>query len=151
MARRLLKEAGAEGFSFTLTNRGVPQPYEPVGIWLIDQWRQVGLNVKQVTLETAAWLQAQKSGEHEVSTNAPCNSIVEPDMDLHWFLTTSPVNFSRHKDRVMDELYQKQSRATMWTPRCWRTRRNPANPRWIRGSTFPRKRLDAWRATRAEW
>jgi peptide/nickel transport system substrate-binding protein len=111
-ARRLLKEAGAEGFSFTLTNRGVPQPYEPVGIWLIDQWRQIGLNVKQVTLETAAWLQAQKNGEHEVSTNAPCNSIVEPDMDLHWFLTTSPVNFSRHKDTVMDELYQKQSRTT---------------------------------------
>ncbi len=41
-ARRLLKEAGAEGLSFTLLNRAVPQPYEPVGIWLIDQWRQVG-------------------------------------------------------------------------------------------------------------
>ena len=54
----------------------------------------------------------QKSGEFEVSTNAPCNSIVEPDMDLHWYLTTSPVNFSRHKDTMMDELYQKQSRAT---------------------------------------
>ncbi len=41
-ARRLLKEAGAEGLSFTLKNRGVPMPYEPVAIWLIDQWRQVG-------------------------------------------------------------------------------------------------------------
>jgi peptide/nickel transport system substrate-binding protein len=111
-ARRLLREAGAEGLSFTLTNRGVPQPYEPVGIWLIDQWRQVGLNVKQVTLESAAWLQAQKNGDFEVSTNAPCNSIVEPDMDLHWFLTTSPVNFSRHKDTAMDDLYQRQSRST---------------------------------------
>jgi peptide/nickel transport system substrate-binding protein len=111
-ARRLLKEAGQENLSFTLTNRAVPMPYEPIGIWLIDQWRQVGLNVKQVTLESAAWLQAQKNGEHEVSTNAPCNSIVEPDMDLHWFLTTSPVNFSRHKDTVMDELYLKQSRTT---------------------------------------
>src|SRR5689334_18285932 len=111
-ARRLLKEAGAEGLSFTLTNRAVPQPYEPVGVWLIDQWRQIGVNVKQVMLESAAWLQVQKNGEHEVSTNAPCNSIVEPDMDLHWYLTTSPVNFSRHKDTVMDELYAKQSRAT---------------------------------------
>jgi peptide/nickel transport system substrate-binding protein len=111
-ARRLLKEAGAENLSFTLTNRAVPMPYEPVGIWLIDQWRQIGVNVKQVVLESAAWLQVQKSGEFEVSTNAPCNSIVEPDMDLHWYLTTSPVNFSRHKDTVMDDLYQKQSRAT---------------------------------------
>src|SRR5215468_6776551 len=111
-ARRLLKEAGAENLSFTLLNRGVPMPYEPVGIWLIDQWRQVGLNVKQNVLESTAWLAAQKAGDFEVSTNAPCNSIVEPDMDLHWFLTTSPVNFSKHKDTVMDELYQKQSRAT---------------------------------------
>ena len=81
-----------------------------MGIWLIDQWRQVGLNVKQVVHETAAWHQV-KEGNFEVSTNAPCNSIVEPDMDLHWFLTTSPVNFSKHKDTVMDELYEKQSRA----------------------------------------
>src|SRR3989442_9390643 len=41
-ARRLLKEAGAEGLSFTLLNRAVPMPYEPGGVWLIDQWRQVG-------------------------------------------------------------------------------------------------------------
>jgi peptide/nickel transport system substrate-binding protein len=109
-ARRLLKEAAAEHLSFTLLNRAVPQPYEPVGIWLIDQWRQIGLNVKQVVLESAAWLHAQKTGNFEVSTNAPCNSIVEPDMDLHWFLTTSPVNFSRHQDQVLDELHRKQSR-----------------------------------------
>jgi peptide/nickel transport system substrate-binding protein len=111
-ARRLLKEAGYGNLSFTLTNRAVPQPYEPVGVWLIDQWRQIGVNVKQVMLESAAWPTAQKAGEHEASTNAPCNSIVEPDMDLHWFLTTSPVNFSRHKDTVIDDLYAKQSRAT---------------------------------------
>src|SRR5947207_14378389 len=111
-ARRLLKEAGYENLSFTLLNRGVPMPYEPVGIWLIDQWRQIGLNIKQVVLESASWLQAQKNGDFEVSTNAPCNTIVEPDLDLHWFLTTSPVNFSKHKDTVMDGLYQRQSRST---------------------------------------
>jgi hypothetical protein len=25
-----------------------------------------------------------------------------------------------------------------WTPRCWRTRSNPANLCWKRGATFPR-------------
>jgi peptide/nickel transport system substrate-binding protein len=111
-ARRLLKEAGQENLTFTLTNRAVPMPYEPIGIWVIDQWRQIGVNVKQVFLESAAWLQQQKDGAHEVSTNAPCNSIVEPNLDLHWYLTTSPVNFSRHKDTVMDDLYTRQSRST---------------------------------------
>ena len=110
-ARRLLKEAGQENLTFTLLNRGVPMPYEPVAVWLIDQWKQIGVTVKHTVLETAAWLQAQKNGDFEVSTNAPCNSIVEPDMDLHWYLTTSPVNFSKHKDTVMDDLYTRQSRA----------------------------------------
>lgn len=89
----------------------VPMPYEPVGVWLIDQWRQVGLNAKQVVLETAAWFQAQKTGDFEVAVTAYCNSIVEPDMDLHWFLTTSPWNIGHHKDTMLDELYTKQSRA----------------------------------------
>ena len=111
-ARRLLKEAGQENLTFTLTNRAVPMPYEPVGVWVIDQWRQIGVNVKQVMLESAAWFTAQKEGQHEVSTNAPCNSMPEPDLDLHWFLANSPANYSRHKDTVMDDLYTKQSRAT---------------------------------------
>src|SRR4029453_14767021 len=42
-ARRLLREAGVpDGFTFTFTNRGLPMPYEAVGIWLIDKWGQIG-------------------------------------------------------------------------------------------------------------
>ncbi len=109
-ARRLLKEAGAENLSFTLLNRAVPQPYEPFGIWLIDQWRQVGISVKHLVLETSSWFQALRQGDFEVAVTAPCNSIVEPDLDIHWFLTTSPVNYGKHKDVVMDDLYTRQSR-----------------------------------------
>ena len=36
-----------DGFAFTFKNRGIPMPYEPLGIWLIDQWRQIGVNVKR--------------------------------------------------------------------------------------------------------
>ena len=31
-----------EGFSFNFSNRGIRMPYEPLGVWLIDQWRRVG-------------------------------------------------------------------------------------------------------------
>jgi peptide/nickel transport system substrate-binding protein len=109
-ARRLLKEAGAENLSFTLLNRAVPQPYEPFGIWLIDQWRQIGVTAKHNPVETSSWFGALRSGDFEVAVTAPCNSIVEPDMDIHWFLTTSPVNYGKHKDTVMDDLYSRQSR-----------------------------------------
>ena len=41
-ARKLLQEAGAENLTFKLTNRNVAMPYTPVGVFLIDQWRQIG-------------------------------------------------------------------------------------------------------------
>ena len=109
-ARRLVKEAGVENLSFTLLNRAVPQPYEPFGIWLIDQWRQIGITVKHNAVETSSWFGALRSGDFEVAVTAPCNTIVEPDLDIHWFLTTSPVNYGKHKDAVMDDLYSRQSR-----------------------------------------
>ena len=109
-ARRLLKEAGVENLSVTLVNRAVPQPYEPFGIWVIDQWRQIGVTVKHNPLETSSWFQALRNGDFEVAVTAPCNSIVEPDLDIHWFLTTSPVNYGKSKDTVMDDLYSRQSR-----------------------------------------
>jgi peptide/nickel transport system substrate-binding protein len=43
-AKRLLKEAGAEGLTFELLNRNVDQPYKYVGTWLIDEWSKVGLH-----------------------------------------------------------------------------------------------------------
>jgi peptide/nickel transport system substrate-binding protein len=110
-ARRLLKEAGVENLSFTLLNRAVPQPYEPFGIWLIDQWRQIGVTAKHNSVETSSWFQALRTGDFEVAVTAPCNTIVEPDLDIYWFVTTSPVNYGKHKDTVMDDLYTRQSRA----------------------------------------
>jgi len=112
-ARRLLKEAGAEGLSFTLTNRGVPQPYEPVGIWLIDQWRQVGLNVQQEVIEAAKYYSELRGGNFETAMDFQCGYIVEPDLDLYKFQSkdVSPANYSRYTDSTLDELYQKQSRA----------------------------------------
>jgi peptide/nickel transport system substrate-binding protein len=121
-ARRLLKEAGvAEGFSFTFKNRGIPMPYEPLGVWLIDQWRQVGLNVKQETIEAAKYFAELRGGNFEAAMDFQCGYMVEPDLDLYKFQSgptsadpqgLSDANYTRQKDRVLDELYVKQSRAT---------------------------------------
>jgi len=114
-ARRLLKEAGVpEGFSFTFTNRGVPMPYEPLAVWMIDQWRQIGLNVKQEVLEGAAYFTPLRTGGTQVHMDFQCGYIVEPDLDMYKFLSTSrnPANYGRYSDPVLDDLYDKQSRAT---------------------------------------
>jgi peptide/nickel transport system substrate-binding protein len=112
-AKRLLKEAGVpDGFSFTFKNRGIPHPYEPVGIWLIDQWRQIGLNVKQEFIEASAYHPMLKRGDFEVAMDFQCGFIVEPDLDLVRFVSTSDANYGRHKDTVIDDLYSRQARAT---------------------------------------
>src|SRR6516165_8218161 len=51
-ARRLLKEAGAEGLAFELLNRNIDQPYKFVGTWLIDEWSKIGLRVNQRVVPT---------------------------------------------------------------------------------------------------
>ncbi len=114
-ARRLLREAGVpEGFAFTFLNRGIPMPYEPVGVWLIDQWRQAGLNVKQEVVETAKYFADVRGGNFQVAIHFQCGYIVEPDLDLYMFQSReiSQANYGRYTDKVLDELYQKQSRAT---------------------------------------
>jgi peptide/nickel transport system substrate-binding protein len=114
-ARRLLKEAGVpEGFQFTFTNRGIPMPYEPLGVWMIDQWRRIGLNVNQQVLEAAAYFGPLRKGDFQVAMDFQCGYIVEPDLDMYKFLSSdrNPANYARYKDPVLDKLYDEQSRAT---------------------------------------
>jgi peptide/nickel transport system substrate-binding protein len=114
-ARRLLKDAGVpDGFAFTFKNRGIPMPYEPLGVWLIDQWRQIGLNVKQEVIEPAAYFGVIRKGDFETAMDFQCGYIVEPDLDMYKFLSVdrNPANYGRYTDRVLDGLYDKQSTAT---------------------------------------
>ncbi len=111
-AKRLLKEAGAETLSFTFKNRGIPQPYEPTGIWLIDQWRQIGVTAKQEIVEASAYHPMLKSGDFQVAMDFQCGFIVEPDLDLPRFLSDSDANYGKSNDKALDDLFVKQARAT---------------------------------------
>jgi len=114
-AKRLLKEAGvSEGFSFTLKNRNVKEPYEVTGVYLIDQWRQVGLNVNHVQQEEGPYFNDLRQGNYDAGIDFACDFMDEPDLQLQKFLSAdkSPLNYGRYKDSVLDDLYDKQSRAT---------------------------------------
>lgn len=114
-ARRLLKEAGVpEGFSFTLKNRNVKEPYEIAGVYAIDQWRQVGLNVNHVQQEEGPYFNDLRQGNFDVSIDFQCDFMDEPDLQLFRFISRdrSPINFARYNDSELDELYEKQSKAT---------------------------------------
>jgi peptide/nickel transport system substrate-binding protein len=114
-ARRLLKEAGVpEGVSFTFKNRDIKSPYEPLGLFLIDQWRKVGLNVRHVIQETGPYVADLRAGNYETGMDFASHSMDEPDLLLFKFISASrsPANYARYNDPKLDELYQKQSRTT---------------------------------------
>ncbi len=114
-ARRLLKEAGVpEGFAFTLKNRNVKEPYEAVGVYVIDQWRKVGLNVTHLPQEGGPYFADLRAGNYETSIDFACDFMDEPDLQLFKFVSRekSPINYSKYIDPVVDDLYEKQSRAT---------------------------------------
>jgi hypothetical protein len=61
-ARRLLKEAGAEGLTFELLNRNVDQPYKFNALWVIDEWSKIGVKVTQRVVPTGPFGEALRRG-----------------------------------------------------------------------------------------
>ena len=109
-ARRLLKEAGAEGLSFELLNRNVDQPYKYVGTWLIDQWSKIGLHVTQKVVPTGPWFENMRNGNFDVVVEAPGYGIVNPLMDIQKFLPVDAENYARYQDPPLVALYDKMLR-----------------------------------------
>lgn len=113
-ARRLLKEAGAEGLKFELVNRNVDQPYKFVGTWLIGEWKKIGLNVEQKVVPTGPWFQAMRTGGFDVVVEANCQSVVNPPLDTGKYLPQSVYaeNYGYYEDPKSVELYDKMLRET---------------------------------------
>ena len=113
-ARRLLREAGVPNLSFVLTNRTIAQPYTPAGIFLVDQWRQIGVTVEHRQLETSPYLAALNAGNYEVAVDFSNLFMDEPGLVLAKYVSfdRAPENRSRAIDRELDSLYDRQLRAS---------------------------------------
>src|SRR6202008_4979284 len=113
-ARRLLKEAGAEGLSFELLNRNVDQPYKFVATWLIDEWSKIGLHVTQKVVPTGPWFEAMRGGNFDVVLEAPGHGMVNPLLDIQKALpaTVDSENYGNYDDPQEVALYEKMLRET---------------------------------------
>ena len=107
-ARRLLKEADAEGLKFELMNRNVDQPYKYVGTWLIDEWSKIGVKVTQRVLPTGPFFDALRHGTFDVTVDFNCEGVVNPLMDIGKFLPHSVFaeNYGGYDDQKEVNLYQ---------------------------------------------
>ncbi len=113
-ARRLLKEAGAEGLSFELLNRNVDQPYKFVGTWIIDEWTKIGVHATQKVVPTGPWFEAMRDGNYDVVVEANCNGVVNPLMDTQKFLPRSMFNenYGGYDDPAEIAIYNKMLHET---------------------------------------
>jgi len=111
-AKRLLAEAGVPDLKFVLHNRTLAQPYTPAGIFLVDQWRQIGVTAEHRQLETSPYLAGMSSGNFDVAIDFSNLFMDEPSLGLAKYVSfdRAPENRSRAVDRELDTLFDRQVR-----------------------------------------
>jgi peptide/nickel transport system substrate-binding protein len=111
-AKKLLAEAGVPNLKFVLWNRNLAMPYTPAGIFLVDQWRQIGVEVEHKQSDTAPYLAGLRSGNYEVAVDFSNLFNDDATLALSKYLSHSknPLNLSRANDAEIDALYEKQVR-----------------------------------------
>jgi peptide/nickel transport system substrate-binding protein len=110
-ARKLLKEAGAENLSFTLTDRNIA-PYVTAGIYAIDQWRQIGVKVQHKQLELAGYTSATRGGDFDVMIDSFTDLSSNPTTGLVKYISAGMGGaevYTNAKDPKLDELYAEQA------------------------------------------
>ena len=110
-ARRLLKEAGQENLKFKLLNRQLGQPFQPAGIFVVDQWRRIGVQVEHLEIETSPYFKSIQSGEFDVAVNNISDFADDPSAQFNTLLSKNAgsIAYSRHSDGKLDDLFVRQA------------------------------------------
>ena len=113
-AKRLLKDASAEGLSFELLNRNIDQPYKYNATWVIDEWSKIGVHVTQRVVPTGPYLEAMRSGNFDAVLTGNCQSVVNAVLDVQRYLPSSvyAANYGNFEDPEEIDLYDKMLRET---------------------------------------
>src|SRR5882762_4124713 len=111
-ARRLLAEAGyPNGFKVVLKNRNVRLPYQDFAVFVIQEWRKIGVEAEHRPLETASWFaDGRDSGSFELIVLPTVEASDDPDLFLRRATTGDTENWSRYSDPAIDDLFSRQSR-----------------------------------------
>jgi len=111
-AKRLLAEAGyPNGFKVVLKNRNIKLPYQDWAVYVIQEWRKIGIEAEHRPLETASWYaDARDQGNFELVVFPTGHFVDDPDALLAPFITGSSQNWARFSNPAIDDLYNRQAR-----------------------------------------
>jgi peptide/nickel transport system substrate-binding protein len=111
-AKRLLAEAGyPNGFKVVLKNRNIKVPYQDLAVYVIQEWRKIGIEAEHRPLETATWYaDGRDKGNFELMVYPYGHFIDDPDALLDPFITGGSRNWARFSNPAIDDLYQRQAR-----------------------------------------
>ena len=111
-ARKLLAEAGVPDLKIEMLSRNIRVPWEVLGIYLIDQWRQIGVTVEQTILEPGPYFARLKEKNYDIAIDFNTLSGEDPNEALAKFLPTSANNYTGYSDDRLAALYEEQKAAS---------------------------------------
>lgn len=108
-ARRLLAEAGVANLKFKLVNRNVNHPFTPTGVYVIDQWRRIGVTAEHHQLDVSQQKGAIANGDYQVALDAFCADSDDPNPLFLQYLSKSrsPRNMTRNENSAFDAAYDQ--------------------------------------------
>jgi peptide/nickel transport system substrate-binding protein len=111
-AKKLLAEAGVTSLKVNFVNRNLPEPYTPMGIYVVDQWRRIGVETDHKQLETKLYFDAQSNRDFDVTIEFIAEFADDPSIQLQKVLSSakSKASLAGHSDKLVDDLFDQQAR-----------------------------------------
>ena len=111
-AKKLLAEAGyPNGLKVVLKNRNVKLPYQDWAVFVIQEWKKIGIEAENRPVETATWFaDGRDQGNFELIVSPAGALLDDPDVALNNYVSGSPNNWGRFSNPALDDLYSRQAR-----------------------------------------
>jgi peptide/nickel transport system substrate-binding protein len=108
-AKRLLAEAGVSNLKIKLTNRMIANLFTGGGVYVIDQWRQIGVETEHFQANDLLYNNALNEGNFDVALSFQGDSVDEPTYQLARYLSVDlSSNQGKYVDREVDRLFDLQ-------------------------------------------